>query len=56
MLRLGEKQTLEVVKKVEFGVYLAESKEMAEEEKVLLPIKQVPAGTSVGDAVEVFIC
>ena len=55
MLRLGEKQTLEVVKKVEFGVYLAENKEIAAGEKVLLPIKQVPQGTSVGDKVEVFI-
>ena len=32
MLRLGEKQTLVVVKKVEFGVYLAESAESAAEE------------------------
>lgn len=55
MLRLGEKQTLEVVKKVEFGVYLAESKEAAAEEKVLLPMKQVPQGANVGDEIEVFI-
>ena len=55
MIRLAEKQTLEVVKKVEFGVYLAESKEMAAEEKVLLPIKQVPENTSVGDEIEVFV-
>ena len=55
MLKLGEKQILEVVKKVEFGVYLAESKEAALEEKVLLPMKQVPQGASVGDEIEVFI-
>lgn len=55
MLQLGEKQTLEVVKKVEFGVYLAESKETAAEEKVLLPMKQVPQGTGAGDKIEVFI-
>lgn len=55
MICLGEKQTLVVVKKVEFGVYLAESKEAAVEEKVLLPIKQVPENTSVGDEIEVFI-
>lgn len=55
MIRLAEKQTLTVVKKVEFGVYLAESKEAAVEEKVLLPIKQVPENTSVGDEIEVFI-
>ncbi len=55
MLKLGEKQTLEVVKKVEFGVYLAENKETALEEKVLLPIKQVPQGTGIGDKIEVFL-
>ncbi len=54
MIKLGEKQVLEVVKTVEFGVYLATSKEH-QEERVLLPIKQVPAGTKVGDTIEVFI-
>ena len=52
-LRLGEKQTLVVVKKVEFGVYLA-TKE-APEDKVLLPAKQVPEGAKVGDELEVFL-
>ena len=52
-LRLGEIQKLEIVKKVEFGVYLAESDR--EEERVLLPIKQVPAGANIGDVVEVFL-
>ena len=52
-LKLGEKQTLVIVKKVEFGVYLA-TKE-APDDKVLLPAKQVPAGAKVGDAVEVFL-
>ena len=52
-LKLGEKQTLLIVKKVEFGVYLA-TKE-APEDKVLLPAKQVPAGAKVGDEVEVFL-
>jgi len=55
MINLAEKQTLIVVKKVDFGVYLAESKEAAVEEKVLLPIKQVPENISVGDEIEVFI-
>lgn len=54
MIRLGEKQTLVVVKKVEFGVYLAISKEH-QEERVLLPAKQVPAGCEIGSEVEVFI-
>ena len=52
-LRLGEIQKLEIVKKVEFGVYLAESDR--EEERVLLPIKQVPAGANIGDIMEVFL-
>ena len=52
-LRLGEIQKLEIVKKVEFGVYLAEPGR--EDDKVLLPIKQVPAGASVGDVMEVFL-
>ena len=54
MIRLGEKQKLEIVKAVEFGVYLAESMETADE-KVLLPGKQLPAGSKVGDVLEVFV-
>ena len=53
MLKLGEYQKLTVVKKVEFGVYLAEEQNV--ERRVLLPAKQVPAGTSTGDSLEVFI-
>ena len=52
-LKLGEKQTLVIVKKVEFGVYLAMKE--APDDKVLLPAKQVPAGAKVGDEVEVFL-
>ncbi len=55
MIRLGEIQKLTVVKKVEFGIYLAESQEEAKEEKILLPAKQVPAGTEIGDILEVFV-
>ncbi len=53
MLELGKRQCLEIVKKVEFGVYLAESADSTE--KVLLPKKQVPEGAQTGDQVEVFI-
>lgn len=53
MIRLGEKQSLTVVKKVEFGVYLAESRE--DTDRVLLPGKQVPEQTKVGDVIEVFV-
>ena len=54
MIRLGEKQKLVIVKKVEFGVYLAVSEESTEE-RILLPAKQVPAGAEMGDSVEVFV-
>lgn len=53
MIKLGEKQVLKIVKRVEFGVYLAEMQ--GAEEKVLLPAKQVPEGTVMGSEVEVFI-
>ena len=53
MIELGKKQTLEVVKRVEFGVYLAEAADSTE--KVLLPKKQVPEGTETGSQIEVFI-
>ena len=55
MLKLGEKQTLEIMKKVEFGVYLKDPSDEIGEERVLLPAKQVPAGTGVGDKIEVFL-
>lgn len=53
MLELGKVQELTVVKKVEFGVYLAERE--GEQEKVLLPVRQVPEGTKIGDRIEVFL-
>lgn len=54
MIRLGETQTLEIVKTVDFGVYLAPSKE-EQEERILLPAKQVPQGSRIGDHIEVFV-
>lgn len=54
MIELGKKQILTVVKKVEFGVYLA-PENADKEEKVLLPVKQVPAGTEIGSSIEVFV-
>lgn len=47
---LGRKVTLMVVKKVDFGVYIG-----TEEDRVLLPKKQVPEGIEIGDPVTVFI-
>lgn len=52
-MKLGEKQKLVIVKEVNFGVYLAQSG--AEDKKVLLPAKQVPEGSSIGDELEVFL-
>ena len=49
-MRLGEKQVLTVVKQVAFGVYLGN-----DEQRVLLPKKQVPEGIEPGDPVEVFL-
>ncbi len=53
-MRLGEKQTLYIVKKVEFGVYLAQ-RHNDTEDRVLLPLKQVPPGAQVGEQLEVFL-
>ena len=55
MFKLGEKQILEIMKKVEFGVYLKHPADEVGEERVLLPAKQVPEGTKVGDQIEVFL-
>lgn len=54
MIELGKKQLLEIVKQVEFGVYLAENMHNVDE-RVLLPQKQVPSGSKLGDTIEVFI-
>lgn len=53
MIRLGEIQTLQIIKAVEFGVYLSDGREG--DEKVLLPKKQVPEQAQTGDEVEVFV-
>lgn len=69
MLQLGEMQTLQIVKKVDFGVYLGEAAETgiqadarsgaqadgAAQDKVLLPKKQVPEGAEIGEQIEVFV-
>lgn len=54
-IELGKVQTLYIVKKVEFGVYLNTERGITED-SILLPIKQVPRGSSrLGDAIEVFV-
>ena len=53
MIELGRKQELTVLREKEFGVYLGE--QGRPEASVLLPKKQVPEGTKIGDSLSVFI-
>lgn len=53
MISLGEMQTLQIIKTVEFGVYLSDG--AGDEVKVLLPKKQVPDRAQTGDEIEVFV-
>mgnify|MGYP000971025578 CR=1 FL=1 len=55
MIKLGEMQELEVIKKVDFGAYLKSPDDEKGEDKVLLPKKQVPENTKVGDKITVFV-
>lgn len=55
MFELGKKQVLTIVKELDFGVYLAEEQNSALEDRVLLPKKQVPSGSKIGDEIEVFL-
>lgn len=60
MIGLGEFQDLVIVKKVEFGVYLADpaivqDKEAVQVHKVLLPSKYVPKDAAIGDTLRVFV-
>lgn len=53
MLEVGKRQNLTMVKEVAFGIYLALAAE--DEERVLLPRKEVPEGIKTGDQLEVFL-
>lgn len=50
-MELGKIQKMKVVKLAEFGVYLGTN----DTEKVLLPKKQVPEGTTIGSELSVFV-
>ena len=54
MLELGKRQTLEVVKTTDFGVYLADPAD-TQGDQVLLPAKQVPDGCAEGSQIPVFL-
>lgn len=49
-MELGKRQQLQVIRRTDFGIYLG-----TEKEQVLLPKKQIPEGTQIGDILEVFI-
>lgn len=51
-IELGKMQVLQVLRSTDFGVYLGFS---GEEESVLLPKKQVPEKTQIGDKITVFV-
>ena len=51
MIQLGKYNTLQVVKEVEFGIYV----DGGEGLEILMPGKYVPAGTKVGDEVRCFV-
>jgi len=50
MLKIGNYNTLRVVRIEKFGVYL-----ISDMEEILLPYRYVPAGTAVGDRIRVFV-
>ena len=55
MFQLGKKQSLVIVKELDFGVYLGEEINASMDDRVLLPKKQVPAGAHTGDRITVFL-
>ena len=55
MLELGKRQTLKIVKRTDFGVYLSDTEGAGAEERVLLPKKEVPQQAVIGDEMDVFL-
>lgn len=55
MFELGKRQSLIIVKELDFGVYLGETLNASMDDRVLLPRKQVPQGSQIGDRIEVFL-
>ena len=51
MIKLGDYNTLRVVKHVDFGLYL----DGGEAGEILLPQRYVPDGITIGQELEVFI-
>ena len=55
MIELGKYQELTVVREAAMGVFLGESADAGQAERILLPGKQVPEGTAAGDRLRVFV-
>lgn len=51
MIKLGDYNTLRIIKRVDFGLYL----DGDDEGDILLPKRYVPQGVRIGDEIEVFI-
>ena len=51
MIKLGDYNTLRIVKRVDFGLYL----DGGDDGEILLPSRYVPDGFAIGDKIEVFI-
>ena len=52
MLEIGRFNQLEILKHVDFGVYL----EGGEDGEILLPLRETPKDCKIGDILDVFIC
>ena len=52
MAQIGKYNTLEIVRKVDFGVYLKDG----DNNEILLPGRYVPESAQPGDTVDVFVC
>ena len=50
MIKIGEYNELEIIKQLEFGVYLGK-----ENVEILMPTKWVPHGAKIGDVLNVFV-
>jgi hypothetical protein len=51
MIKLGDYNTLRIVKRVDFGLYL----DGGDDGEILLPARYVPDGIAIGDKIEVFL-
>lgn len=57
MIEIGKRQTLTIVKKTDFGVYLADTldRDRTRDDEVLLPKKEVSPDLDIMDPIDVFI-